>query len=128
MVSDHAIWASAENFIAKGHWLRKKSPIWELFFVLNMAIERGFNRVNSELIFLFFYYVNLSLKQIKLPILVICEPVLKSSLPADHIPRKKGPIWELFFVLNMAIGRSFDRINFEIISPVFDIVWWWPLK
>ena len=35
--------------------------------------------------------------------------------------RKKAFIRELFFVLNMAIGRSFDRINFDIIPPVFDI-------
>ena len=51
--------------------------------------------------YVFFYYVNLSLKQIKLPILVMCEPVRKSSLPEDHIPRKKGPIWEDFFVFNV---------------------------
>ena len=71
--------------------------------------------------YIFFYSVKLYLKLIKLPILFKCQPVLKTLLPTDHTPRKKGPMWELFFVLNMAIGKSFDRINFEIISPVFDI-------
>ena len=34
MVSYLLIWANAKNLIAKGHALRKKAPIWDLFFVV----------------------------------------------------------------------------------------------
>ena len=69
-------------------------------------------------------------------ILLLCKFIIKTNKIAHsrHVrgsakiiiargpyTTKKRSNWELFFVLNMAIGRSFDRINFEIISPVFDI-------
>ena len=59
----------------------------------------------------------------KLSVLIMRQPMLKSSLPEDHIPRKKAPIWELFFVLNMAIGRGFGRINSELILLFFSYFW-----
>ena len=66
MVSDDLIWASTKIIIAKGHWPRKNPPIWELFFVLNMAIGRCFCRVNSELISPFFWYFRMIIAKIKL--------------------------------------------------------------
>ena len=63
MVSDHLIWANAKNLIAKGHLLRKNPPIWELFFVLNMAIGRSFDRINFEIISSdFWYYLMITAK------------------------------------------------------------------
>ena len=40
----------------------------------------------------------------------MCEPVLKSPLPEDHIPRKKGPIWGILFASKDLRSRTFTTV------------------
>ena len=72
MVSDDTIWASAKNLIAKGHWLRKKAPIWELFFVLNVATKRFFRRINCDVIFVIWNFHRCWIRNAKIFSLVGC--------------------------------------------------------
>ena len=52
-------------------------------------------------------------------IYLVCTLMQRNIGAKDLGQRKKPPIWELFFVLDMPIGRSFGRINTELISPYF---------
>ena len=104
MVSDDLIWASTKNLIAKGHWSRKKAPIWELFFVLNVATFCFFRRKNCDVIFVIWNFSRCWTRNAKIfslvgcavygfihwtiSILLFCKVIIKTNKIAHprHVP------------------------------------------